>query len=181
MAIHFLVSMVLIVNAVVLHFRAGVRDPQPRLPTLLFRGLWLMFATTAVVTILGTVVTAAGPHAGDEDARRLNVPLENVAKIHAASVILLVALVAYLIWRLAKGPYATAAVTTSLKVFVGIIAIQATIGYVQYFNDIPALLVAAHIVGATAAMLSATWTLLLATSAERQVHHERTLRRRTRV
>ncbi|MFV1991339.1 MAG: heme A synthase [Acidimicrobiales bacterium] len=168
-AVHFLVSMVLIVNATVLHFRAGVRESQPQLPTQIVGGIWAMFAATSVVTILGTVVTAAGPHAGDEDANRLNVPLESVAKIHTASVFVLIAIVAFLIWSLLKSPYAEAAVTTSLKIFVGIVVIQATIGYIQYFNDIPALLVGAHVAGATASLLAATWTLLLATSAKRQV------------
>jgi heme a synthase len=168
-AAHFLVSMALIVNAVVLHFRAGERDRQPRLSPTVVRGVWLMFATTIVVTVLGTVVTAAGPHAGDEDAKRLNVPLENVAKIHGSSVILLVGIVAVLIWSVARSPRADSPVAQSLKIFVGIIVLQATIGYIQYFNDIPALLVALHIAGATAAMVGATWTLLVATSARERV------------
>ena len=50
----------------------------------LVRGLAL---GTTVAVVTGTVVTGAGPHAGDENAVRLNVDIPSVARVHGASVI----------------------------------------------------------------------------------------------
>ncbi len=38
--------------------------------------------------------------------------------------------------------------------------LQGGIGYVQYFNDVPAVLVAAHVAGATALWVATVWLLL---------------------
>jgi cytochrome c oxidase assembly protein subunit 15 len=43
-----------------------------------------------------------------------------------------------------------------LEATMAIGVIQAALGYTQYFNDIPAALVAIHIAGATAIMISLT-------------------------
>src|SRR5947208_2696541 len=69
---HFLVSMVLLANAVVLHERAG-RSPGPSRPlggpetVVLGR---LLVGAAAAVLVLGTVVTSSGPHGGDPRAQR---------------------------------------------------------------------------------------------------------------
>ena len=64
---HFVVSMLLLLDAVVLHHRAGLPDdgswvdvagPEPR-PVG-----WVLVGCAAVAIFLGTVVTGAGPHAG---------------------------------------------------------------------------------------------------------------------
>jgi heme A synthase len=38
--------------------------------------------------------------------------------------------------------------------------VQGGIGYVQYFNDVPAVLVAAHVAGATALWVATVWLIL---------------------
>ena len=47
-------------------------------------------------------------------------------------------------------------------IFVALL--QAAIGYIQYFNDVPALLVGLHVAGATALWAMTVW-LVLATAA----------------
>jgi heme a synthase len=47
-------------------------------------------------------------------------------------------------------------------IFVAVL--QATVGYVQYFNDVPELLVGLHVAGATALWAMTVW-LVLSTSA----------------
>lgn len=166
-AVHFLVSMLLIVNALVLHHRAGSSSPEEQAPRNIRQLAWTLLVATGVVTLLGTAVTAAGPHAGDEEAERLDVPLENIAKVHGISVIFLVAITGYLVWKLSNGSLRDSALSRAAKVFAGIIAAQAVVGYTQYFNDIPAALVAVHIAGATLAVLAATQITLLATAKQR--------------
>jgi cytochrome c oxidase assembly protein subunit 15 len=64
---HFLLSMVLIGLAVVLHHRAREGDlpPRPVVPLLMRRLTQGLLAVTAVTLALGTVVTGSGPHSGD--------------------------------------------------------------------------------------------------------------------
>jgi cytochrome c oxidase assembly protein subunit 15 len=52
----------------------------------------------------------------------------------------------------------------STWIFVG--ALQAAIGYIQYFNDVPELLVGVHVAGATVVMLVSTQLVLDTTRPE---------------
>ena len=56
--------------------------------------------------------------------------------------------------------HASAAVQNRLGVVLLVACIQAAIGYIQYFNDIPALLVGLHIAGATALWSAVVWFYL---------------------
>ena len=91
---HFLLSMVLIALAVVLHRRAGEGDlaPRPVVPPAM-RGLTQgLLAVTALTLVLGTVVTGSGPHSGDPAAGRTGLDPATVSQLHADSVMLLVGL-----------------------------------------------------------------------------------------
>ena len=154
---HFLLSMLIVWNAVVLHHRAA-RDDDEVVPIvspnvrMLSR---LCFAGAALTVVLGTVVTAAGPHAGDEQAQRLNIVVRDVARIHSAGVwiflaILLVTMRA--IWREGAPRVVRDAARDVLLATVA----QGAIGYVQYSAGVPALLVGFHIVGALAVWITVT-------------------------
>src|SRR3954468_429341 len=69
---HFLLSMVLLGIAVVLHRRTGEGDAKPTalVPPLLRCLSYGVLATVAVTLAVGTVVTGSGPHSGDEAATR---------------------------------------------------------------------------------------------------------------
>src|SRR5256885_4659803 len=70
---HFILSMLIVWNAVVLHHRAGRPDDVPARPIVTERvqvGVRLLFAAAGLVVVTGTVVTASGPHAGDQQAQR---------------------------------------------------------------------------------------------------------------
>ena len=153
---HFLLSMVLVWNAVVLHERSSREATVPAADDTV-RGLTrVVFAAAALAIFLGTVVTAAGPHAGDEQAARLNLVIGEVARIHAISVWVLLALTLVLA-RAARGaPRVRRATTILLAVLVA----QGVVGYTQYFTGVPAVLVGVHIVGAIAVWWSATHVLL---------------------
>jgi cytochrome c oxidase assembly protein subunit 15 len=163
---HFLLSMVLVLNAVVLEHRAGNDDAMMAKrgePRHSFDQTWArsLVGLTALVVFLGTMVTAAGPHAGDEEVERLGVDLGTVARIHGASVwVLLASLAVFFVVRRSRDP--DAAATRRLEQFALVVLAQGTIGYVQYFNDTPALLVGLHIVGACAVWISIIRLALLA-------------------
>ncbi len=148
---HFLLSMVIIANAVILVRRAGGPDGVPRRDVVapeIRRAVITLFLMTSVAVFTGTLVTGAGPHAGDEEARRFGFDIADVARVHGLSVILTIALALALLvgsrrfadLRRLREPLTTWA-------FVAVL--QALVGYVQYFSGVPALLVAIHITGAT--------------------------------
>ncbi len=156
---HFLLSMVILANAVVLHWRAGgapasslrhpadpSRPPEPGQDLRRFGTL--IVAITALVVLLGTVVTAAGPHGGDEDAVRLDVPLHRAAQLHGVGAMLLLAMVVVMVVLLSRTP-SPEHVRRRAQLLLAVVLAQAGIGYVQYFTGVPVLLVGAHIAGAT--------------------------------
>lgn len=162
---HFLLSIVILADALVLHWRAGGPEPgggagpagqagQPGAagdvvaPELRALGR-LITATTGLVIFLGTVVTAAGPHGGDEETPRLDVPLHRAAQVHGLTVVLLLALVVTMLVLLRRSG-APPAVRRRGAVLLTVLLGQAAIGYVQYFTGVPVLLVGAHIAGAVA-------------------------------
>ena len=158
---HFLVSMVLLMNALVLY-----RTVQPEtvtqddeLPKRLRSALPLRLTSAIAVlgaasVVTGTVVTATGPHAGDEDAIRFGFAISSVARVHSITVLVTVALVAALLFLIRQNTEFRHAIEGKVGVLLGFALLQALIGYVQYFNGIPVFLVALHLAGAAAVWLS---------------------------
>jgi heme a synthase len=147
-AAHFLLSMVLVAVATTLWLRSrepGVGQPLLRRPfELLTIGI---AAVTAVVLALGTVVTGSGPHSGDPKAGRTGFDPEQVSQLHADVVFLLVGLTAAMLVAL----YATDSpgrVRRAARDLLVVELAQGLIGYVQYFTDLPIVLVLVHMAGA---------------------------------
>lgn len=152
---HFLVSMVLLANGLVLYRCVVPKDDHPdrtqrSTPTVLI-AVTAMLGLAAVVT--GTVVTATGPHAGDEDAVRFGFAIHSVARVHGSTVLATVAAVAYLLWQTRGRDRRMEVGVTKLMVLS---LFQALIGYVQYLADVPAMLVAVHI-----ALAALVWLALV--------------------
>lgn len=146
---HFLLAIALIGIALVMHHRARTPDAPRRLavPVPTWTIARAVYALTIWVVVMGTLVTAAGPHGGDVKARRLGWPLGDVARVHGASVDALVLLTLVLVVALARTGAPRRALNTA-SVTVVVMAAQGVLGYVQYFNRIPALLVGFHVFGA---------------------------------
>ncbi len=156
---HFLLSMLILANAVVLHWRAGGAPasslqlpadpaPSPQLGHDLRRFGTLIVATAALVVFLGTVVTAAGPHGGDEEVVRLDVPLHRAAQLHGVGAMLLLAMVVTMVVLLSRTS-SPEHVRRRAQLLLAVVLAQAGIGYLQYFTGVPVVLVGAHIAGAT--------------------------------
>lgn len=154
---HFLLSIAILADAVVLHWRAGQPDGAPRRPLVApgLRALGAAVTTaTAVVILLGTVVTAAGPHAGDPETPRLGVSLHRAAQVHGFAVVGLLALVVTTL-ALLRRSRAPGAVQRRGAVLLAVLAAQGAVGYAQYFTGVPPLLVGIHIAGAVAVWAAA--------------------------
>ncbi len=151
---HFLLSMFLVGSGLVLVKRSSgwtkVSDVEPDI----VRFVRFIGVVGSVAIVTGTVVTGAGPHAGDEKAPRLDVAIETAARIHGVSVVFTLAAIGLLLFRLRNRPEGRRRLHGPVEALLAIGVVQATVGYVQYFNDIPALLVGIHIALATAFFLA---------------------------
>ncbi len=164
---HFLLAMVLLVNAAVLYHMARQPDDTDGLPAgrarpaparrLVQPGHVLasrcMLALTAVVVALGTVVTSTGPHAGAPGVPRFGFSLHAVAQLHGTSVELLLALTVAALWLMYRARVAPAVLRRG-EVLLAVLVSQAAVGYSQYLTGDPVLLVGIHIAGATAVVLA---------------------------
>ena len=158
---HFLLGMVFLADAVILHQRAGLADqpgPTPSSPATVPPKVWLVgrtplllariqLAATALAIALGTVVTSTGPHGGSPDTPRFHYSLHAVAQVHGTSVELLLGVTLLTMWSLARGQAPRPVMRAAEIVLVAMVA-QAAVGYTQYFNGDPAGLVAVHVAGA---------------------------------
>jgi cytochrome c oxidase assembly protein subunit 15 len=159
---HLLVSMVMVGLCVWLIDE--LRGPtRPRASALTTRLSWSVLAVGAVVLWLGTVVTGSGPHSGDEDSKRTGLDPRVVSHVHGYSVWLLVLLTIVLLVVAARRNERTLAFFASVLLIVELA--QGLIGYVQYFTDLPEVLVAIHMLGA--ALVAAGLARVVLTTRER--------------
>lgn len=155
-SVHLLVSLGLVSLAVFLLVR--VRDDEvTAVPRPVYGLTVAMFACAWVVVYLGTVVTGAGPHAGDENVPRNGFDPAQWSHFHADSVYLFTGL-AIGVFVAVRSVSATAA-RPALVLLVVIVA-QAVLGFTQYLTGLPVWLVAAHLIGAAAVMGVSAWTLV---------------------
>jgi len=167
---HFLVSMVLVWNAVELDHRARSDDKSEHSspPMLLKRMTKLIVGLGALVIITGTIVTGSGPHSGAEnqqildalesqgtassianlelEVERLPFDVPDVARIHGISVMLFLLLTLRLLFVIKR--HSPEFITVGQNLMAAVVT-QAAIGYFQYFTGVPALLVGVHVAGAT--------------------------------
>jgi cytochrome c oxidase assembly protein subunit 15 len=170
-SVHFLLSTAIILtSAVVLHARtvdlenAGRRQenqrhtgraaasgtPVVRIDLRLLAGL--LTAVTALMLAAGTVVTGTGPLAGTETdshghlktVPRFHFSLASVTQLHADIGWFIGALAVALVLGLRYSGAPRRTVRLGWVVLVGL-GLQGIIGYVQYFNHLPAGLVWVHV------------------------------------
>lgn len=177
-ASHMLISMVLVAASAWLWVRSREGDGASR---------WLVTTTTrtfaaalcamgAVVVVLGVVTTGAGPHSGDDQVGyRFAIDPLTMARIHAGSVWVFVAVLALAIYQLQlrarqagpvrqpgadDGPARPApddpGVLRAGYRVLGVTLGQAVVGYVQVATGLPIALVNLHMLGAAALVVALT-------------------------
>ena len=156
---HFLVSIAIIAGTVALVVRSG--DPGDRpVVSLVPRGAqglaWALVGVSALVVVLGVLVTGSGPHSGDADAEnRYPFDPRTVSWLHADVVLLFLGLLVGLLVVLVvvHGPVRA---QRRAWLLLAIAVAQGAVGYVQYFAGLPEALVMIHVVGAVL-----TWVTVL--------------------
>lgn len=164
-AIHLLTSMTMVWLSVLLYVKIGEPDDgevRRRVARPLRALTALIGANLAAVLVTGTLVTAAGPHAGDRSPSRtvprLKIEIDTLVHAHSSLLVAYLALVVGLgFGLLAVG--AARPILLRLGVLLALVCAQAAVGTAQYYTGIPAALVALHVAGAAActAATAALW------------------------
>jgi cytochrome c oxidase assembly protein subunit 15 len=158
-SLHLLCSLAIIGVAVL--FLERVRRPGPAVPA---RGAvvglgWATFVSAWAVLYVGTVVTGSGPHAGDAGSARNGLSPLQMSQLHADLVFLFVGLTLGLLFAVvATG--APASTRRAVVVLLVVEVAQGAIGFVQYFTDLPVVLVGFHMLGAALVSATVTWALV---------------------
>ena len=153
--VHFMASAVLIYLAAILvkATAEGDRAPVGVVPPRMRRMLAALVAITAATLIAGTLVTAAGPHAGDPVTPRLGVPVPTLVQAHGTLVMAYVLVLAVFgVWLRNTQP--TKALLKAYGTACAMVLVQAAIGSVQYYLEVPEALVVLHVAAATGVIIT---------------------------
>lgn len=163
-AAHFLLSIILIAGATSLRSQRFLPTEKQESPNLVKRIATAHIISTFLVIVLGTIVTGTGPHAGDATTLRFPFDLRTVAWLHADTVIAL--------FGITFGLYVVHGVSSTtkrrLRIFFLIALSQGIIGYVQWFSDLPELIVGLHLVGSTLVWIS-SWRVWLSVTTRMEI------------
>jgi heme a synthase len=168
--VHFLATMLLLVDAVVLVHRDRLDYARSSghllVPRPLIRLYYALLALLTLVLAAGTATTGAGPHAGDsagqQIAKRIPIALRDMAELHSSLALLMVGLTLGLVVAL-HATDVPERVRRSARILIVVMVAQAAVGYTQYFTHLPALLVEVHLLGATAIVIGTVQTFLTCT------------------
>ena len=170
-AIHLLASMTMVWLAVLLYVKIGEPDDDTAgissesVPKPLRHLTALTAVVLAAQLVSGTLVTGAGPHAGDKSITqpvpRLQVEITTLVHLHSSLLVAYLTLVVGLGFGL-LAVHAPRPVIIRLGVLVVLVCAQGLVGTVQFFTGVPAALVAVHVLGAAActAATAALWASL---------------------
>ena len=162
-ALHMLLSVALVVLCV-----WSVLLGFGRQPAVLARGerrlVILTFALAMISVWLGTVVTGAGPHAGDLDAVRNGLDIVASSRNHSLSAWAVTFATVVCVVRFVRVRERVPARASLL--LLATLLLQGVVGYIQYFLGLPTLVVILHLVGASLVSAAAGFLLLTSTSEQ---------------
>jgi cytochrome c oxidase assembly protein subunit 15 len=169
---HFLLSMVIVAAALILHRRASLAEGEcwgRAVSKRTMTAVRAVILAAAVAFVAGTVVTGSGPHSGQnkgKPVRRFGFTILSVTRVHSIAVIVTIALALLLVWRI-RGTADRDRLEGPLSAALILGLMQGVVGYVQYFNGIPVGLVAIHVTLATLLWLSLVNLAIATRSVER--------------
>lgn len=152
---HFLLSIVLVGISVKIFDYFRFKSAPNKLPKIISTYLSLLTIVGFIVIVLGTITTGSGPHSGDDLAARFNIDMRVIAWLHADTVLLFVGLVIGLFiitFVNRKASY----LNPNAKILLIICVFQGLLGYIQWFNSLPWILVSIHVLGSVV-----TWIALV--------------------
>jgi heme a synthase len=176
---HFILSMALLDAAFALMWCSRY-EPDERRRSTDRLGVWSVRALIPIgqLTILaGTISTASGPHPGDHNGelvKRFDFKgtdtLQWVVERHSIMAAIF-GISAVAVWFLLARRGGDRRALRPLTVMIGLIALQAVIGGIQWALELPALLVWVHIAVATGTWLATLWTVAAAGRLEPRPEH----------
>lgn len=157
---HFLLALVVVWLATVVTLEAWSHKRgagAPVGPRWWRRAAAIAIPVCLALVVTGAVATAAGPHSGGDDIRRLGVPVTDAVWVHVrATAVYGIALVLVGAWLALHRRQAPGLVRLGIAL-LAVLGAQMLVGEVQYRNALPWGLVLVHV------FLSATiWTLTVA-------------------
>jgi cytochrome c oxidase assembly protein subunit 15 len=168
---HFALSMLIILAAVVLAWRATneprPEDSKPLVPEgdeqSLVRLLGALVVLGAVTIFAGTAATAAGPHAGGSPGQKINRldfdgrgTMDFVIHRHA-EIAFVFSLASVAMWWLARRRNAPETIQRPLTVLCWLLLLQGAVGLDQYETHLPTELVWVHVGLACGAWITTLW------------------------
>lgn len=154
---HFLLALLVLAGGVVvaveaLRLERGAGEPDA--PTWLRRGALVLAAACAVLVVTGTLATAAGPHSGDPEVRRMGNLVDNVYVHVRATAVFGVGFLLLLGWLVRRRHR----LRPVALVLLAVLLVQMGLGEIQWRSELPWGLVLAHV-----ALAAAIWgvTVLL--------------------
>ncbi|MDT3396067.1 COX15/CtaA family protein [Streptomyces sp. B1866] len=159
---HFLLSTALLTVAVLTWQRAREGDGPARaaVPGPVRQLTWLLVAAAALLIVAGTVVTGAGPHAGDaEEVRRIPLNWREITQVHVDLVYVVLGLTGAL-WFALRAVRAPAAPRRAVLALLAVLLGQGVIGYVQYVLHLPEVVVGMHMFGSCLVWIAVLRVLL---------------------
>jgi cytochrome c oxidase assembly protein subunit 15 len=169
---HFALSMLIVLAAVLLCWRASHEPLEQPLPLSGTDGeterklvLWLrgLVALGALTIFAGTAATAAGPHAGGAPGQKINRlsfdgrgTMDFVIHRHA-EIALVFSLASVAVWFLARRREVSQTVQRPLTALCVLLALQGVVGLDQYETHLPTELVWVHVGLACGAWISLLW------------------------
>jgi cytochrome c oxidase assembly protein subunit 15 len=158
-ACHFLLTIVVLADAVVLYHRSGIDDEHEatRSEPLVTPDLrWLarvLVGALGVVSCVGTIVAGAGPHAGapssaGQPIQRIPIAFKDIAEAHSDVAIFLIGLTLASLFAFHRAGVPPA-VQRRLRWLFELLVVQGTLGYLQFFLHDAAWIVEFHILGVT--------------------------------
>lgn len=160
---HFLLALVVLAGGIAVALEAWRRDrgaAEAVVPLPVRRAGLLLAAACLSLVVTGALATAAGPHPGGADIRRLGELVESLevhVRASAAFGIALLVVAGYLAARRRRFPGLFAVAATLL----GLVVVQMAVGEVQWRTQLPWGLVLVH-VSLAAAVWAVTTLLVLA-------------------
>jgi heme a synthase len=147
---HFLLATALLTVAMWTWQRAREGDAEPRdlVPRPVRQLAWVLVAASGALITVGTVVTGAGPHAGDaRKVTRIPVDWREITQLHVDFVYIVLGLTVAL-WFALRAVNSPAAPRRTVLQLLAVLLAQGVVGYVQYFTHLPVVVVGVHMLGA---------------------------------
>lgn len=164
-ACHFLLTIVVLADAVVLYHRSGVdagRDERLSEPLVSTDLRWLArveLVALGGVSALGTIVAGSGPHAGAPSSPgqtivRIPIAFRDIAEAHSDVAVFLIGLTLAALFAFHRADIPES-VERRLRWLFELLIVQGTLGYVQFFLHDAAWVVEFHILGVTVLWVAA--------------------------